>query len=74
MLTQMNVQQGLLTFGEKGNEAISKELKQIHEKKAITHVRHTDMMVEERRKELRYLMFLKEKCDGTIKARGCADG
>jgi len=26
MLTQMNVKQGLLTFGEKGNKAILKEL------------------------------------------------
>ena len=38
MLTQMNIKQGLLTFGEKGNEAILKELKQLHEKKAITPV------------------------------------
>jgi len=38
MLTQMNVKQGLLLFGEKGNEAISKELKQLHEKGAITPV------------------------------------
>jgi len=33
-----------------------------------------DLSYEERRKVLRYLMFLKEKKDGTIKARGCADG
>jgi len=32
------------------------------------------MSAEKRRKALRYLMLLKEKCDGTIKARGCADG
>jgi len=32
-----------------------------------------DMSYEERNKTLRYLMFLKEKRDGTIKARGCAD-
>jgi len=74
MLTQMNVQQGLLTFGEKGNEAISKELKQLHEKRAITPMQRADMTIEDRRKALRYLMFLKEKRDGTIKARGCADG
>jgi len=28
----------------------------------------------ERKRALRYLMFLKEKRDGTIKACGCADG
>ena len=38
MLTQMNVKQGLLTFGEKGNKAISKELKQLHDKRAITPI------------------------------------
>ena len=26
------------------------------------------------KKALRYLMFFKEKRDGSIKARGCADG
>jgi len=33
-----------------------------------------DMTYNERKKALRYLMFLKEERDGTIKARGCADG
>jgi len=32
------------------------------------------MSYEERKNALRYLMFLKEKREGTIKARGCADG
>jgi len=32
------------------------------------------MSHQEKRKALRYLMFLKGKRDGTIKARGCADG
>jgi len=38
MLMQMTIKQGLLTFGERGNEAILKELKQLHNKKAITPV------------------------------------
>ena len=29
---------------------------------------------EERHRALPYLMFLKEKCDSTIKGRGCNDG
>jgi len=33
-----------------------------------------NLSYEEIRKVLRYLMFLKEKRDGTIKARGCTDG
>jgi len=32
------------------------------------------MTYDERKKALRYLKFLKEKRDGTIKARRCADG
>jgi len=32
------------------------------------------MSYEQRKKALQYLMFLKEKRDGTIKTRGCADG
>jgi len=74
ILTQMNINQGLLTFGEKGSQAISKELKQLHDKGAITPIQRSDMTTEERKKALRYLMFLKEKRDRTIKARGCADG
>jgi len=31
------------------------------------------MSYDQRKKVLRYLMFLKEKIDRTIKARGCAD-
>ena len=33
MLTQMNIRYGWLAFGEKGNEAILKELRQLHQKK-----------------------------------------
>ena len=36
MLTQMNMKQGLLTFGEKGNKAISKEVRQLNDIRAIT--------------------------------------
>jgi len=32
-----------------------------------------EMSYEERKKALRYIMFIKEKRDGTIKARVCAD-
>jgi len=32
------------------------------------------MTYDEKKKALRYLMFLKEKRDGTIKARGCSNG
>ena len=70
----MNVREGIKKFGEKGNEALLKELNQLHQQEALLPVSREDMSHEEKRRALRYLMFLKEKRDGSIKARGCADG
>jgi len=74
ILTQMNIKEGILTFGERGNEAILKELQQLHQKNALLPINKENLSHAERKKALRYLMFLKEKRDGTIKVRGCADG
>jgi hypothetical protein len=74
MLMQMSVKQGIKAFGECGSNAMLKELNQLHERKALLPLRKEDMSFEQRKKVLGYLMFLKEKRDGTIKARGCADG
>ena len=74
MLTQMNVQEGIKKFGEKGNEALLKEPSQLHQQEALLPVHKENMSHDEKKKALRYLMFLKEKRDGKIKARGCSDG
>ena len=74
MMTQMSVKQGIKAFVERGNEAMLKELNQLHERKALLPLRKEEMSFEQRKKALCYLMFLKEKRDGTIKARGCANG
>ena len=74
ILTQVNVKQGLIKYGNKGSEAVLKELQQLHNTKALLPVKKDDLSYDEKRKALKYLMFLKEKRDGTIKARGCADG
>jgi len=50
-----------LAFGEKGNEAVLKELRQLHVKKALMPLQLTDMTNDKRKKALRYLMILKEK-------------
>ena len=73
MLIQMNISEGLLAFGEKGYAAILKELRQLHQKKALLPVVKENMAYDERKRALRYLMFLKEKRGGSIKARACAD-
>jgi hypothetical protein len=74
MLTQLNIKDGLLAFREKGNEAILKELQQLHQKNALFPIMKENLTHDKRKKALRYLMFLKEKRDGSIKVRGCADG
>jgi len=73
MMMQMNIKPGMKAFGECRSDAMLKELNQLHERKALLPLRREDMTHEQRNKALRYLMFLKEKCEGTIKARGCAD-
>ena len=74
MMTQLNVKEGIRQFGKRGNKALTKELNQLHEQQALMPKKKEGMSYEERKKALRYLMFIKEKRDGTIKARGCADG
>jgi len=74
MMTQLNIKDRLKAFGNKGDKAILKEIKQLHTQQALMPRSRNDMAYKERKKALRYLMFLNEKQDGTIKARGCADG
>ena len=74
MLNQMGIKEGIQKFGEKGNNALLKELNQLHERNTFLPKKKEEVLYDERKKALRYLIFLKEKHDGTIKARGCADG
>jgi hypothetical protein len=74
MTEQMSMKKGLAKFGKKGADAVVAELRQIHYQKAIEPKHKTELGREEQRRALRYLMYLKEKRCGRIKARGCADG
>merc|ERR1712086_675338 len=59
---------------KKGEEAIENELQQIHDMDGFTP-RHWHQLTKEKRvRALKYLMYLKEKRDGKVKGRGCADG
>lgn len=71
---QYGVKRGLEIFGEKGAEAVLKELKQLHDLSVVSPVHPRDMTKEEIKRALPYLMFLKRKRCGKIKGRGCADG
>ena len=71
---QMSAKAGLKKFGKKGAEAIVTEMEQLHYRNVIQPIHGKDMTREEKRRALQYLMFLKQKRCGKIKARGCADG
>ena len=53
---------------------MQKELQQIHDMEGFEPKHWHELTQDERDKALRYLMYLKEKRDGKIKGRGCADG
>ena len=70
----MGWRKGLKVFKEKGEGAIMKELQQIHDMEGFQPKHWHELTKDERAKALKYLMYLKEKRDGRIKGRGCADG
>jgi hypothetical protein len=70
-MTQHSMKKGIELYGEKGVEAVLKELKQLHDREVMIP---RELTREEKRASLQYLMFLKQKRCGKIKGRGCADG
>lgn len=74
IMTQYSLNKGIDVFGEKGVEAVRNEMQQIHDREVLRPKDTSKMSRTEKSKALKYLMFLKEKQDWTIKARGCADG
>ena len=50
MLTQMNIKKGYWPLEKKENEAILKELKQLHNKKALMPIRQTDIKHDKKAK------------------------
>ena len=71
---QMTAKKGLKRFKEAGAQAIMNELEQIIYRKVMRGKHAKDLTREDKKAALRYLMFLKQKRSGKIKARGCADG
>ena len=74
IFTQYNVRQGIKRFGQSGIDAIHKEMEQLHDMEVIDPILASNLTTKEKQAALAYLMFLKEKRDGQIKGRGCADG
>ena len=71
---QMSAKAGLKEFGDKGAALIMQELEQLLYRKVIVGRKASSLTPSQRKVALQYLMFLKEKRCGKVKARGCADG
>ena len=74
VLTQLSLNAGLKKFGIRGEKAVTKELRQLHDMITFFPVDVNTLTEEQRLKAIASLMFLKEKRDGEIKGRTCADG
>jgi len=53
---------------------VLKELRQLHVAQALFPIKKDDMTYNKCRRAFKYLMFLKEKQDRTVKAWGCMYG
>ena len=71
---QYQMEAGIKRFGERGEIAVTKELDQFNKYKVFEPKHAYDLSEEDRKKALSSLIFLKEKKNGTIKARSCANG
>ena len=69
-----SLNKGILKYGQKGKQAVNKELSQLHNREVFKPVMLSKLSKEEKQKAMSSLVFLTEKRDGTIKARACANG
>jgi Reverse transcriptase (RNA-dependent DNA polymerase) len=74
VMTQYSMNRGIKEFGEAGIEAVLQELQQLHDRGVLKPIDASSLSREDRERALAYLMFLKQKRDGKVKGRGCADG
>jgi hypothetical protein len=72
--TQDPMHKGLRIFGDKEIEAVRQEMQQFDDLDVGEPLDPNDLSTEQKERVLKYLMYLKEKRDGKIKERGCADG
>ena len=71
---QYSLNAGLRRFGEKGETAVTKELGQFNNYKVFEPIHANTLNEQEKREALSSLIFLKEKRNGDVKARSCANG
>jgi hypothetical protein len=74
VMTQYSLRKWLTKFQKVGEEAVSKESTQLHRRDTFAPQNSKELSEEQERGALESLMFLKEKRDGSVKGRACADG
>ncbi len=71
---QYQLKAGIKQFGKHGESAVTKEINQCNKYKVFEPQHANDLSEDDKKKALSSLIFLKEKKDGNIKARSCANG
>ena len=71
---QVMMDKGLKMFGSDGIASVKTKMKQLHDRKVMWPCFKKELTSQQRAEAPSYLMLLKRKRCGKIKARGCADG
>ena len=74
VMTQMSVGKGIKKFGEKAVDTVTKEFTQLDEKGVLLPKQFSELTQEERTEALPAIDLIREKINGVIKGRACADG
>eukprot|EP00957_Ditylum_brightwellii_P023831 1798148-Ditylum_brightwellii.AAC.1 len=68
-----SLKQGLKHFGNKGRQAFSKELHQLHNRKVFAPIHVHQLSKQEKARDMESLIFLTEKRDKSVKAKAYAN-
>ena len=71
---QVSVNEGVKRYGEKAIAAILKEFTQLNDKQVFKPCNPNRLSAATKRKALNLITMIKQKRDGKIKGRACADG
>ena len=74
IMTQLSLKAGLKQWGEKENNSMQDEMKQLHFRKTFEPRHRSELTKKEKAQVLESHMFLKQKRDGNIKGHTVADG
>ena len=71
---QMSFNKGQKLFGERAVAAMIKEYKQMDDKSVLGGFDPHTLTMDQKKKALKAVNLIKQKCDGKVKGRMCANG